>query len=232
MRPMVFIPLFILFASCSGQKPARFIPKDFNYPDDSIGEGKTFIFHDSVHNQHTYLSLRSLMQGSDTVQSRVRYNAMSVIDSQIISHGQMIESYYQFSWYHPVLYKAQDLIDVTTSDGTKLGLNKTSCTYHNDTLLLTISSESQFLKDTSMVWSGQLVPCLVIVSNGKMEGRSKIIESLNFTSTVLYRGYYAKDLGVIKYTMGFKDRKNNDQYLVWDLVAIEDGRKPARRGAN
>ncbi len=95
----------------------------------------------------------------------------------------------------------------------------------NDTLILTISSESQFLKDTAMVWRGQLLPCLVTMSNEKMEGHSNIIKSLNFTSTAVLRGYYAKNIGVIKYMLTFRDRQHVDQYQVWHLVRIEDGRK-------
>ncbi len=225
MRPSVFVLLLPLFAGCSGQKLPRFIPKAFEYPIDSIGGGKTFVYRDSVHNKNTYFTERSFVQGGDTVESRVRYNDSSVIDSQIVSHGQTIESYYQFAWHHPILYKAEGLIHVTTIDGSKLGRNKTSATYHNDTLILTISSESHFLKDTLMAWGGQSLPCLVTVSNGKMEGRSKIIKSLNFTSTAVLRGYYAKNLGVIKYTLTFRNRKNVDQYQVWDV-----GTAPCRLG--
>jgi len=225
MRLLFCALLFTFLTSCSGQNNPYFIPKSFEYPDDSIGGGKTFIYHDSVHNKDTYVALRSFVRGGDTVLSYVRYNDKSVIDSQIVSHGIKIESYYQFSWYHPFLYKAEDLIDVTTIDGAKLSKNKTSATYHNDTLALTISSQSQFLKDTSMLWTGQMVPCLVTVSTEKMKGRSKIIGSLNFTSTGVLLGYYAKGLGVIKYILTFRDRKNDYQYQVWNLTTIEDRRK-------
>jgi hypothetical protein len=92
MRPLFCAMLFISLTSCSRQKSPRFIPKAFEYPDDSIGQGKTFIYHDSVHNQDTYEELRSIVRGSDTVQSYFRYNDTAALDSQILDHGQLMET--------------------------------------------------------------------------------------------------------------------------------------------
>jgi hypothetical protein len=222
MRQLFCALLFTFLTGCSGQKTPRFIPKAFEYPDDSIGQGKTFIYHDSVHNQDTYLELRSIVRGSDTVQSCFRYNDTAVLDSQIINHGKLIETYRALSSLYPRMYKGEDIVDVTTDDGTKLGRNKNSMTYHNDTVTETISWEGQFIKDTSIIWKGQLLPCLVIQSNGKLEVRSKKYAPLNFTSKGLLYGYYAKNIGLIKYVLTFKDRKNNDHYLPWNLTSIEN----------
>jgi hypothetical protein len=225
MRILVFVLLSISVAGCSGQKRPYFMPKTFEYPDDSIGEGKTFTYHDSAHNQDTYIDLRSFMMGRDTLRSYLRYNAKSRIDSQIINHGQLIETFDQLSTRHPRLFKGEQVLDLTIDDGTKLGKNKKSWTYHNDNLTLAISSESQFVKDTSMLWQGRLLPCLVIHSDGKMDVRSKKYASLNYTSTVLYYGYYAKSIGLIKYILAFTDRKKVDHYQRWNLASIENGTK-------
>lgn len=222
MRPLVFALLFLFLTGCSGQKMPRFIPKAFEYPDDSIGEGKTFTFHDSVHNENTYLELRSFMIGNDTVQSHFRYNDTAVVDSELINHGQLMETYRALSSLYPRMYKGEDIVDVTINDGTKLGSNKMSTTYHNDTVTETISWESQFIKDTSIIWKGQLLPCLVVQSNGKLKVRSKKYAPLNFTSKGLLYDYYAKSIGVIKYVLTYKDRKNNYHYLSWNLTSIEN----------
>ena len=229
MRQLFCALLFTFLTSCSGQKTPRFIPKAFEYPDDSIGQGKTFIYHDSLHNQDTYLELRSIVRGSDTVQSYFRYNDTAVLDSQIINQGRLMETYRALSSLYPRMYKGEDIVDVTTDDGTKLGRNKKSTTYHNDTVTETISWESQFIKDTSIIWKGQLLPCLVIQSNGKLEVRSKKYTPLNFTSRGLLYDYYAKNIGVIKYLLTFKDKKNIDYYLPWSLTSIENGTKPIAR---
>lgn len=225
MRPLFCAMLFTFFASCSRQKTPRFIPIAFEYPDDSIGQGKTFIYHDSVHNQDTYEELRSIVRGSDTVQSYFRYNDTAVLDSQIINHGQLLEAYRALSSLYPRMYKGEDLVDATINDGTRLGTNKRSITYHNDTATVTYSSESQFIKDTSIVWRDQWLPCLVVQTNGKLEVRSKKYAALNYTSRVLLYGYYAKNIGVIKYILTFRDRKNNYYYLPWSLTSIENRTK-------
>jgi hypothetical protein len=222
MRPIIFV-LFIFLTGCSGQKMPRFIPKAFEYPDDSIGEGKTFIFHDSVHNKNTYVELRSVVMGNDTVQSWLRYNDTTVTDSAIMNHGQLMEIYGHLSSLNPRMYKGEDVVDVTINDGTKLGKNKQSWTYHNDTLTVAITSESQFVKDTSIEWRGRLLPCLAIQFNGKMEVRSKLYRGLNYTAKAINYDYYAKNIGLIKYTVKFKDRKNNDHYVQRNLTSIENG---------
>jgi hypothetical protein len=201
----------------------RFIPKSFEYPDDSIGEGKTFTFHDSVHNKNTYREFRSFVKGNDTVQSCFRYNDTAVFDSAIMNHGQLIETYGQLSSLIPKMYKGEDLVDVTINDGTKLGRNKQSWTYHNDTMTVAITTESKFMKDTSIQWNGQLLPCLVIQSNGKIAVSSKLYTSLNHTTKAIYYGYYAKNTGLIKYILTLRERDNNVQYLQWNLTSIYNG---------
>ena len=128
-----------------------------------------------------------------------------------------METYRALSSLYPRMYKGEDIVDMTTDDGAKLGRNKKSTTYHNDTVTETIS------------WEGQLLPCLVIRSNGKLEVRSKKYAPLNFTSKGLLYDYYAKNIGVIKYLLTFKDKKNIDYYLPWSLTSIENGTKPIAR---
>ena len=229
---MVFILLLSLFASCSGHKMSRFIPKDFEYPIDSIGGGKTFVYHDSVHNEDAYVALQSFVMGGDTVYSYTRYNATRTLDSQIIKNDRLIETYYALSSLYPTLYKGEAIVDETTSDGTKLGTNNISYTYRNDTITASLVSESHFLKDTVVLWKGKLLPCLVIQSNRVSQVHSEKYARLNYMSKTLFVGYIAKNLGGIKFTLSVTDRTNTEHYSVWDLVAIEDGRKIVERGVN
>jgi hypothetical protein len=229
MRLSASIWLFIVAVSCTEKKSRRFIPEAFEYPVDSIGEGKTFIFHDSVQNADTYVALNSFMRGGDTVQTFTRYNATTILDSQVFNRGQLVETYYPLSSLHPRLYKGEAIADEVTSDGTKPGVSEKSYTYRNDTVTVTLSSKTRFLKDTSVLWQGHELPCLVIQSNRIVDAQSKSYKGLNYTVKTQYVGYLAKNLGVIKYVLSFRDRQNNDHYMVWDLVAIEDGKKVAPR---
>lgn len=229
MRLLLCTLLYMFFTGCSRQKMHFLVPEAFQYPDDSIGEGKTFFYHDSVHNQNTYMQLRTYITGSDTIQSYFRYNDTAIIDSQIMSHGKLIETYRQLSTLNPRMYKGEDIVDITTGDGTKTGKNKRSYTYKNDTLKMEISSEYQFFKDTSILWKGVLLPCLAFQTVGHIELRSKKFAGLNHSTRVFFYGYYAPKLGEIKYTLAFKDRKNNDHYVQWNLISIENGVKPFAR---
>jgi hypothetical protein len=218
------------FTGCSGQKMPFFIPKAFEYPDHSIGEGKTFIYYDSVHNKNNYFELRTFIKGGDTVCSNLQYNDTAKVDSQIINHGKLIEIYHQLSTLNSRMYKGEDIVDMTISDGTRLGKNKQSYTFRNDdTLTVKISSESQFFKDTSILWKGALLPCLVVQTNGNIELRSKKFAGLNRSSTVLVYSYYALKIGEIKYTVAFRDRNNNDYCFQWNLTSIANGVKPFAR---
>jgi hypothetical protein len=207
----------------------RFIPKDFEYPIDSTRGGKTLVYHDSLHNEDTFVAVRSFVRGGDTVRSYTRYNATRTIDSQIIKNDRLIETYHALSSLYPTLYKGEAIVEETTNDGTKLGTNKTSYTYRNDTITATFVSESHLLKDTAVLWKGNLLPCLVIQSTSVTEVHSKKYARLNYKSKTLFVDYLAKHLGRIKFTLSFTDKTNKVHYSVWDLTAIEDGRKSVAR---
>jgi hypothetical protein len=223
MRILTFALLLMILTCCSSRKLPRFIPVDFEYPDDSIGEGKTFVYHDSVHNQNTFLQLRYIRKGSDTLLSYFHYTDTAKLDSQLLRHGQLVKTFRQLSTLNPRVYKGEDILDVIIDDGTKLGRKKTSWTYNNDTLKAVFTFESQFIKDTSILWKDQLLPCLVIQSNATLEMSSKLYSGLNRSSKGLIYYYYAKNIGVIRNTLASKDSKNIDHYWIWTLASIENG---------
>jgi len=48
MKLILFILSAILLEGCLSTRQGNFIPKEFLYPEDSIGEGKTFVFYNSL----------------------------------------------------------------------------------------------------------------------------------------------------------------------------------------
>jgi hypothetical protein len=222
MRGFAIALTLLSLTNCSKQSRFRFIPRDFEYPFSAIGDGKTFVYHDSTNNQDAYMDLRSFIRGNDTVNSYLDYTSTFKKDSELVVNDKLIESYYPLSTLYPKMYKGEDLVDQSFKDETGLKRNTKSRTYHSDTLKVKSLSESRFEKDTSIIWEGLVRPCMVIRTDATVEVGSSMYAGLNFTSTSLIFKYYAKNIGVIRNTIAFKDKKGVDHFMKWDLVAIDD----------
>jgi hypothetical protein len=208
--------------SCGRQKSSYFIPKEFEYPDDSIGNGKTFIYLDTLNKQNTYLDIRMFSVGAKKVRSIVQYNPVSFKDSDIISDGKRIEIYSQLSKVDQKMYKGEDIVDKIVNDGENSLMHITSRTYHNNIIIAKISFQESVIKDTTILWMGNYLPCIETKKEGKVEGRSRKYSTLNFDDTILSICYYAKRIGLIRYSIAFKDRKQENHYMMRILSSIED----------
>jgi hypothetical protein len=222
MRLLTSIFLIIFFMSCVGQISSYFIPKEFEYPDDSIGNGKTFIYRDIVNKQNAYLDIRLFNIGTKKLRSFVQHNPNLIRDSEIICDGKRVEFYYQLSTVDPKMSKGEDIVDKIINDGGKFGRHISSRTFHDNVIILKISVEENVIKDTSILWMGNYLGCIETQKEGKIEIRSSKYPTLNFDGNLLSKCYYAKRIGIIRYSMAYKDRKKENHYIMWDLSSIED----------
>jgi hypothetical protein len=222
MKLLLLIILIIFFQSCHRQKLGAFIPKEFYYPDDSIGSGKTFTYHDSANNKYKYTDLKLIYSENKKLIVFVSYDSILTRDSVIELNHKVIDWYKQLGAYDSTLVKAEGLVDMTIDDNSRLGKNKISIFFQNDIISEKISTEKIFVKDTSMIWNGKYFDCLIMESNGKFEIRSHKYPSLNYNLNAIHYSYFAKGIGQIEMSDKYRDRKGKNHFDEWYLSSIKD----------
>jgi hypothetical protein len=63
---------------------------------------------------------------------------------------------------------------------------------------------------------------MITKSNGEYKFRSDKYRSLNYNSSGIYYRYRAKNIGEIKYSLEYKDKKGSNHFDVWYLDSIQD----------
>src|ERR1700722_5410601 len=158
MKLLSFIILIILFESCIQEKPDPFIPREFYYPDDSMGNGKTFTYYDSVNNRYRYADVKFIYSGNKKISLVGDYDSTLKKDSTLKFNGKIIEMYGQLVPKNGKLIKCEDLVDKTIDDHSRLGKDIFSCSWQDEVMSVKIHFEEIFVKDTSMLWHGKIIP--------------------------------------------------------------------------
>jgi hypothetical protein len=215
-----FLISFTFLTSCSQQKSNYFIPKEFEYPDDSIADGKTFVYRDSINNKYKYEDLRLLNNGSKKLRSILSYTNEYKTDSQIYFNGNLIESYNQLSTVEPKMYKGEIIGDIIIN---KSGVKEKHDLqlYRNNVVSLKRYLIETYVKDTSILWMGNYLNCYMTKGEARLE-RSSSYASLNYDQKAVIYFFLAKQIGLIKYSIEYTDNKKEFHNIVWTLSAIEN----------
>jgi hypothetical protein len=221
MKPIIFISFTFLLLGCRNTRQGNFIPKEFLYPEDSIGEGKTFVFYDSLHNRYTYADVTWIYSNNKKMKSLLRYSYNFKLDSVLEFEGRIFEMYYQLSVYSPKMYKADHFRYTIFNNKSKIGKLKSSVIFRSDTMSMKMFSKTAFLKDTSILWNGSYVPCLVTRTEGKFKDASGKYHTIKGTQKTTLYNYYAKGIGRIKYTLISTYNKQQYQNSTWELISID-----------
>jgi hypothetical protein len=217
MRLLIIIISISLLSNCAKKSNDFFLPKEYTYPIDSIGEGKTFIYKNDKTGEQTYEDYKVIESGGQKSLSVLSYHENGKSDSAIMKDGRRVEEYNFFFSGNPPMIKGKIIQDTVIKDGGKFGKYISVITYNSDSLIRIVSSTETYIKDTSILWNGISLPSLL------MQGEGTINITSTDTSVSLYSTsnfYYAKGIGLIRYTIAFKDHLGNDNYSVWELDAI------------
>jgi hypothetical protein len=85
-----------------------------------------------------------------------------------------------------------------------------------------MSSRSTYLKDTLMLWNGNYVPCIVIKTIGTFKDKSGTNHIIRGTQRTLLYGYYAKEIGRIKYSTTSTYNNEPEKNSTWELISIQN----------
>ncbi len=219
MKFIAFLFLILVNKSCSQDK-TNFIPKNFDYPDNKIGNGKTFVYKNFQTNKESFQNLRLI--NSEGYYSVTISNNNSIGDSLIIYNSKVIERYNFFMSGNSTITKGEKLLDTILNNNDKWGKYLTKWAYRTTQLLYTTQTEEKYIKDTIYEWQGQSLQCLVTQRNTSTIIQAINDTSLNHNTAVIYKFYYAKGIGIIKTTTEFTD--HNGEYVndTWTLESIRE----------
>lgn len=225
MRLIAFLFLFFVSNGCSNKVDTSFIPKEFDYSDDKIGSGKTFVYKNALTGQESFKDIKIIHQKDKSYRTVKSYDSHSVSDSAIISNGQTIELHNFFMSADDKIIKGEKLQDTIISGNEKLGTHFTKWIYQTPQLLYTTSSEEKFIKDTSISWQGHQLACLVTQARGNVSLQQINDASANHQTVIISRLYFAEGIGLIKYSIEFTDRNGKYNNNSWDLITIKEAQQ-------
>jgi hypothetical protein len=201
MRYVAFILLVLSVNACSRKISGAFIPKEYRYSEDRIGNGKLFVYRNSSNNQKENLSLKKITVNRQKYLVVKQFADGFTSDSLIIVNGKIIEEYLFFTNDdRQKVNKFKTTKDVIIRDGSKLGRNVIKRKFQDNETYTQMDIEERFLKDTSLMWQGKKLKCIVITLNSKI----KIYKPGMNAQTFLSEGgqlYYAEGIGLIMWSV-------------------------------
>ena len=222
MRFIIFFFLVFFSTACIKKASVSFIPKEFNFSDDKIGEGKLFIYENRMKNKVTFDSIKSLNDNGKIFRITKIYDSLKVSDSILFFNGQVIESYNFFMSKNSQPIKANELQDTIIYNHERLGVRYYNCKYLSAKTLNTINVVERFLKDTSIFWENSLLPCIVTKSSCLIKVQANNDSTIQLHLTANQSRYYAKGIGLIRYEIHFTDHDGNKNNDCWSLKAIKE----------
>jgi hypothetical protein len=204
MRYTIIFGLISLLYSCGSSDKKSFIPKEYDYPDDSLLKGKTFVYQDIQTGEKAYTYYLVQYHLKDKWFLSLQYTNNKVYDSTIYLNDKMIETY-SSPYPNGNLLKCEIIQDTLLQNGTRFGRSLKTTVLRKDSNSVISSFVSEFLKDTIIAWRNQNIPCIVTTQKCKDEYKNGKDST---TDTLLYsqNGYYGKGIGLIRYTVYFHDR--------------------------
>lgn len=222
MKLIAFLFLSFIINACSNKVDTKFIPKEFDFSDDKIGYGKTFIYKNFNTNQETFKDLKIINKNGKSYRTVKSYDSRSVSDSAIIYNGHTIELHNFFMSGDGKITKGEKLQDTVVSGNGKLGAHLTKWTYRTSQLIYTTSSEEKFIKDTSISWQGNQLKCIVTQANGNISLQTINDVSANNQTAVVSRLYFAEGIGLIKFSIVFTNHNGKYSNNNWELITIKE----------
>jgi hypothetical protein len=221
--PYIFI-ILPFYLSCSYNIIEHFNLRDFEYPDDKIGMGKTLIFQNNQTNEKTYEDLKLTNVEGKKYRIEKNYANTGTLDSTKRLNGKVVETYnFYLSWDKQVL-KGLNIVDTIIGTGKENSLFINKKEFEDNKMSFYTSSETKFLKDTLFLWQNRQFQCIVTQTNAMLKIKSKIEKSEIITYVVLQKTYYGKGIGILKYSVQFTKFDGSKSYNSWDLKDIVDTR--------
>ena len=212
MKYLFFILLLIAVGCARGDK--SFIPKEYSYPEDSIGTGKTFIYQKEGTTEQSTTRLGLLRQGNHSYLINRHFTPENKVIDSSVSMGDKIIAFYSFNNKNGVPIQADIKQDTVVHNGSKYGVRTRRMLFKTDEYATDNTSDQEYVKDTVVLWKGKKIDCIEMkaISSTQLflngEGAPQQILSNHLV-------YFGKGVGLIRYTSQFRN-----EYYVFNLVEV------------
>src|SRR6185369_2850491 len=206
---------FLLFHIMSWAQSKSFVPLDYEYPPAILHSPKTFVFKNAVTSELSFKDISLVQKPDSVIVIWKEYGGAPLIDSCVEVNDKGKEHYLIINGN---MTKAIIIEDSLYDNGSKLGEKKQSLYFNiNSSLTFSAAIRSSFLKDTSIIWKGEPVPCLVIRSDSKLifSNPQNAAQQREDIFKTLY--YFGKNVGLIKYSS-----ERNGKFDLWELQEIRN----------
>jgi hypothetical protein len=215
----LFFIVFLFNVSCSSEKESNsFLPKEYRFPIDQIGDGKTFVFRKvGFPDQISMKDVEIVKESGNEFLISKQYSKDAVFDSSKRTiDGKLIESLtYMMGNSKPVKGIIQE--DKIIKNGSRYGQKVFKVKYEYAGRNAIINSTEEFLKDTILAYQGEMLSCVVTKLNSTIQFWEE--KNPNSKQKILYSGksFFAKGNGMIRYTS-----KTEDDFSTWELLEIKN----------
>ena len=217
MRTIIFFIFICLLESCHSQRNDKtFIPKEYQYPVDSILNGKTFVYQKQGTSEKNYTDFKLKTIGDNKYLISVQYLADKTEDS-VLTLNDKTKEIYSFSFNDGKLLKGVVTQDTVINDGAKLGKRIKRTIFKADDYTSDNTSELEYLKDTTYTWKSKKIDCTVVKAISTTQLISNSSDSSRQALTSYHYLYFGKNIGLVEYITSFKD-----EHYVFELIAIND----------
>ena len=204
-------------SSCMSTRSGEpFIPKEYQFPEDSLLIGRTFVYEKEGTNDKSFTDLKLNVVGNKRHLVSRQYSSDKLFDS-VVTVEDKTKAIYSFSFDDEKPLKGLIAQDTILKNDTKLGLRTKRTIFKASDYVSDNISTLEYLKDTVLLWQNKKVDCIVLTatSTTQLISNSNISASQKLTS--YHNLYYGKNLGLLKYTTSFKD-----EHYAFVLVEILD----------
>jgi hypothetical protein len=220
MYRFVFLAAAILWG-CSRYEPVESLG-EYDYPIDSIGNGKLFTFERTPEGETLGVKLTlGEENGNQFLIERGYTNGQLYYERKYEitkSHRQLTEWYFYSSYDTLGKVKGEIIEFRNVEDDTKYkGLKIKARFVTDDNTKSVFNSRETFQKDTAFRWGDTIVPALKFSTTSTMGTNHAYIPLFGEEEKYTGEAFVAKGIGLIQYSTN-----SEDEAYVWNLVKIEN----------
>jgi hypothetical protein len=226
MRLLIFASVFIFITSCSSDvEPVQRL-FDYEYPLDSLDQGKIFVYKRSPPGEFYFVEQKRLKQDGTEYILQETYDTKERVSSEkylITETGkELVESYLYF--YSDSLSKNfkkkrgeivsyKNKLDGKKFPGIYIELHIVPEVYYKGESIFT----ETFKKEDKLLIGDNMLDVVIFDTEIDIHGSARIIPLFSSRSVYIGENIYAKKLGLVKYWT-----KMDDERFDWELVEIKN----------
>lgn len=217
-----FLAPFITY--CQVKKKDRFYPAEYLYPLNKLGKGKTYVYEDIGGTQYNYTDVIPMRDHNQPVIAIRHRTTSQTVDSLICSENWLLlDSYLFLPGSGSKALKGKILEDDVIDDGSRLGKHISRTEYSDPGFVLTVATESVFVKDTVIYWQDKKFDCIKTHEPTTIKFKSTKDSSNTRQMEIIFDGFLAKGIGAIRYTGGLPEKP--ETFVLMEIREIDDGDK-------